>query len=245
MPDLILVAGASSDLGCALIEQMLRHSLTLKVIAHVHRGAERLQALITEFGERVSPVTADFTDADSVSAMLLDIETRFGVPDQIVYLPALPLRYERLTKFDFARFRRDMAIQVEGPLLLLKKFAPKMSKMPSARMVFVLSSVTRNMPPKYMSMYTTVKYAQLGLMRAAAAEYGGSSLTINAISPSMIETRFVEEIGEVAVRMSAESNPKGRNAVPGDITGAIRFLLSAEAGYLTGVDIPITGGAYI
>ena len=94
-----------------------------------------------------------------------------------------------------------------------------------------------------MSMYTVIKYAQLGLMRATAAEYAASKLTVNSVSPSMIETQFVEEIGDVAVRMAAAANPQGRNATPDDVIGAIEFLLSPEARYINGADIPITAGA--
>jgi 3-oxoacyl-[acyl-carrier protein] reductase len=244
MTELILITGASSDLGGALAKRLLSANCDLQLIAHSYKGGARIKALVDEFGDRVHPVSADFSDGASVSAMADEIATRFGVPTQIVHLPALRLNYERLTKFDLSRFHQDMAIQVDAAVLLLKKFAPKMSKMASARVVFVLSSVTRAMPPKFLSMYTVIKYAQLGLMRAAAAEYAATGLAINAVSPSMIETQFVEEIGEVAVRMSAAANPKGRNALPGDVIGAIEFLLSPSVGYMTGVDIPITGGSY-
>jgi NAD(P)-dependent dehydrogenase (short-subunit alcohol dehydrogenase family) len=59
----------------------------------------------------------------------------------------------------------------------------------------------------------------------------------------MIETQFLEEIGEVAVRMAAAANPKGRNAAPEDVIGVIEFLLSPSSGYMTGVDTAITGGS--
>ena len=87
------------------------------------------------------------------------------------------------------------------------------------------------------------RYLQLGLMRAAAAEYAGTNLTINAISPSMIETRFLGDIAEVAIQMSAAANPRGRNATPHDILGAIEFLLSPASDYMTGVDLPLTAGS--
>ena len=80
-------------------------------------------------------------------------------------------------------------------------------------------------------------------MRATAAEYAGTNLTINAISPSMIETRFLGDIAEVAVQMSAAANPHGRNATPQDILGAIEFLLSPASDYMTGVDLPLTAGS--
>jgi 3-oxoacyl-[acyl-carrier protein] reductase len=243
MPEVILITGASSDLGVALTRSILAQDKEAVIVTHSFTGGARIQALVAEFGERVQPVTADFSDAASLTEMMNEIEARFGTPTQIVHLPALRLSYERIAKFNLERFHRDLSIQVDSAVMLLKKFAPRMSKMPSARMVFVLSSVTRNMPPKFMSMYTIVKYAQLGLMRAAATEYASTGFTINAVSPSMIETQFVEDIGEVAVRMSAASNPKSRNAVPDDVVGAILFLLSPAAGYMTGVDIPITGGS--
>jgi 3-oxoacyl-[acyl-carrier protein] reductase len=80
-------------------------------------------------------------------------------------------------------------------------------------------------------------------MRASAAEYAATELAINAVSPGMMETKFLSEIGETAVEMAAKTNPKGRNARPQDVIGAIEFLLSPGAGYMTGADIPVTAGS--
>jgi 3-oxoacyl-[acyl-carrier protein] reductase len=242
MPELLFVTGASSDLGGTLIRSVLSKAPSTRVIAHSHTGGARIAALVDEFGDRIYPLTSDLSDTSQVEAMASEIIAKFGCPSQMVHLPALRLKYERLSKFDLAHFRKDMAIQVEAPFILLKTFAPRMSKLPTAKIVFVLSSVTRNLPPKFMSMYSVVKYAQLGLMRAVAAEYAATGLTVNGVSPSMIETQFIGEIGDVAVRMSAASNPKGRNARPEDVIGAIEWFLSAAAGYVTGTDLAVTGG---
>jgi 3-oxoacyl-[acyl-carrier protein] reductase len=137
-----------------------------------------------------------------------------------------------------------MQVQVESAILLLQRFLPKMAKLAGARMIFMVSSYTHGMPPKYTSMYTIVKYAQLGLMRSLAAEYAGTELRVNAVSPSMIETQFLQELPEVAVQMSAAANPQLRNATTADVLGAIELLLSPGAAYMTGIDIPITGGSH-
>jgi 3-oxoacyl-[acyl-carrier protein] reductase len=239
----VLITGCSSDLGLALARHLLSSGRDLTVIAHSHSGGVRIEALVSEFGDKVYPIKADFSDPTSVSGMADEIAAKFTFPTQIIHLPALRLKYERLTKFNLDHFRRDMAIQVESIVILLQRFAAKMSKSEAARIVFVTSSVTHGMPPRYMSMYTVIKYAQLGLMRAAAAEYSSSKLTVNAVSPSMIETQFLEEIGDVAVRTAAAANPQGRNATPADVVGAIEFLLSPAAGYMTGVDLPVTAGS--
>jgi 3-oxoacyl-[acyl-carrier protein] reductase len=241
--EIILVTGASSDIGLALIPRLLAVEHSPIVLAHAHQSGDRFQSLQSRFGDRLQTLQADLSQSAQVSAMADDIAARFGTPTKIVHLPALRLNYDRLTKFNWERFQQDLAIQVQSAIILLQRFAPKMSKLPRAKVVFVSSSVTLGMPPKFMSMYTVAKYAQLGLMRSAAAEYAGTGLNINAISPSMIETRFVSDVAEVAVQMSAAASPKGRNATPDDILGAIEFLLSAASDYMTGVDIPLTAGS--
>lgn len=171
------------------------------------------------------------------------IEAEHGVPGQVVHLPGLKLVYERFPKFNWEHFHRNLQIQLEAAVVLLQRFLPRMAKAPGSRVVFVLSSVTRGVPPKFLSMYTVLKYAQLGLMRALASEYAGTGVTVNAISPSMIETRFLENLPEIAVKMAAQSSPLGRNAVPADVVGALAFLLSPDSGYISGVEIPITAGS--
>lgn len=237
-PELTLVCGASSDIGLALIERRLSASHGARVLAHHHAGGERLAAL----GERVTPLAADFLDADAVESFAVKLLDEHGVPDALVYLPGLKLRYERFSKFDLAHFDRDFALQVRAAVVLCKKLLPPMAKKPRAKVVFVLSSVTLGAPPKFMSMYTIVKAAQLGLVRALAAEYAGTPLTVNAVSPSMVETRFLDEIPGVAKEMAAQASPRGRIATTSDVVGAIEFLLSPGSDFMTGVNLPITGG---
>ena len=239
----ILITGASSDIGCALVRRLLSRPEPPLVLVHAYRSGAKLRALQDEFGGNIQIFDADFSQASSVIAMADLIASEYGTPASIIHLPALPLSYERFTKFNWDRFDTDLAIQVQSIVLLLQRFLPKMAKLPRARVLFMLSSVVHGVPPKFMSMYTMIKYTQLGLMRSLAAEYAASTIRINAISPSMVETRFLKEIAEVAVQMSASANPQGRNATPEDLLGAIEFLLSNASDYVHGVDIPIAAGS--
>jgi 3-oxoacyl-[acyl-carrier protein] reductase len=239
--DVLLLTGASSDLGLALVRRLLARPEPPLVLAHVSSGGERVQALRDELHtDLLQTVQADFTSADAVAAMADRIAAEHGAPSQVVHLPGLKLRYERFPKFDWDHFQRDLAVQLQSAIVLLQRFLPKMAKMPRARVVFVLSSVTRGLPPKFMSMYTIVKHAQLGLMKALAAEYAGTGVTVNAVSPSMVATRFLESLPEVAVQMAASSSPRGRHATPDEVVGAIAFLLSPEADYVSGAELPVT-----
>jgi 3-oxoacyl-[acyl-carrier protein] reductase len=244
MPDLVVITGASADIGVALIRHILSSASYTEatVVAHSFGGAEKIAALQREFGaDRVVALAADLSDRRNAEAFADEVLAR-GVPRAFVHLPALRLQHERFTKLDWTRFQKDMTLQVESAGTMLQRWLPKMAKLPDSRVVFVLSSVALGVPPKFMSAYTVVKYAQLGLMRALAAEYASSQVRINAIAPGMVETQFLGEIAEVAVQMSASANPLGRNATTQDLMGAFELLLSPGSSYIHGVTLPITAG---
>jgi 3-oxoacyl-[acyl-carrier protein] reductase len=241
--DITLITGASSDIGVALTRHLLA-TTGRRIVAHSFSGSERIAALQQEHPDRIIPIQADLSDLASLPA-LADKVLSHGDIASVVHLPALRLVYDRFTKFKWDRFDRDLSIQVRSIAMLLQRFLPKMSKKPDSRIVFVLTSTVHGVPPKFTSMYTIVKYAQLGLMRCLAAEYAATSVRVNAISPSMVDTQFLAEIAEMAVQMSAESNPLGRNATPADLLGALDLLLSPASSYMNGVDIPIAAGSVI
>jgi 3-oxoacyl-[acyl-carrier protein] reductase len=239
----ILITGASSDIGCALIRHLLSGPNPPLILAHSFRSGHKLKALQTEFGEALKLLEADFSQPAPMAALTDEILAAHGVPVGFVHLPALRLNYDRFTKLNWNRFEVDLNVQVRSAVVLLQRLLPKMVKLPRARVVFVLSSVVHGVPPKFMSAYTILKYTQLGLMRALAAEYAATPVRINAISPSMVETQFLQEIAEVAVQMSASANPQGRNATPADLLGAFDLLLSPASDYIHGVDLPIAAGS--
>lgn len=243
--DVVLIAGASSDIGVALIRRLLANQEAI-ILAHHNAGADRIKRCQdAPGGERIHPFQCDFTSIDSIGKSVGTLVQLFGVPNKIVYLPALRLRYERFAKFDVDHFNRDMNVQVGAAIQLLKRLLPDMAKLPRARVVFLLSSVTRGVPPKFLSMYSVIKHAQLGLMRALASEYASTTITINAVSPSMVETRFLDDVPDLLKQMSASNSPMGRNALPEDLLGAIELLLSDNSDFMTGVDIPVSGGSTI
>ena len=238
--ELILVTGASSDIGVALLRALLENT-DCEIVAHGFRGLGKLERLAEEFAGRVLPLHADLSDRAS-TAVFTEQVLAHGVPSGIVHLPGLKLSYERFTKLKWTSFEADMTVQLHSAMFLMQRFLPRMAKLPRARIVFMLSSVVHGVPPKFMAQYTIVKYAQLGLMRALAAEYAGTPVRVNAVSPSMVETQFLADLNELTIKGVAASNPLGRNANPDDIVGAVLFLLSPAADYISGVALPIAAG---
>ena len=81
--------------------------------------------------------------------------------------------------------------------MILQAFIPKMSKQNYGKIVFMLSAYLLGIPPKFQSPYITVKYALLGLMRNLASEYAAKGIMVNAVSPDMMETKFLSELPEL------------------------------------------------
>lgn len=243
-PDLVLVTGASSDIGLALIRILASTGAQHRILAHYYSSEDRVRKLRDEMApDSLIPLQADLSSEGSVKELAERIQGEFGTPNRMVHLPALKLQYERFTKIKWDRLEEDLNIQVRSAVILLQRFLPAMTKMSTARVVFVVSSTTRGVPPKFMSAYGIIKQAQLGLVRALASEYGETGISVNAVSPSMVETRFLDHIPELAKEMSAAASPRKRNAKPEEVARAIEFLLSDGAGYINGVELPVAGGS--
>ena len=117
-----------------------------------------------------------------------------------------------------------------------------MAKNKFGKIVVMLTSYTTNIPPKYLASYVTSKYALLGLVKALANEYSDKGIKINGISPSMIETKFLQSIPELIVKQNAMNSPTGSNLSVDDVIPMFKFLLSDESNSITGQNIAITNG---
>lgn len=237
---ILLMLGASSDVGCELIK---RNADKYDVIlAHYCHSAERLEALQQEMGEKIQLFQADFLEPESVSGMIEEIRQRELCPTHIVHLSAPKFYNVKFGKSTWEQFDEELQTSLRSIVEIAKAFIPVMAKAKYGRVVFMLTSCVQNTPPKYLSPYVTAKYALLGLMKSLAVEYADKGITVNGVSPDMIETRFLSDISDIIVQKSAMDSPIGRNLTVDDVIPAFEYLLSDEAAAITGQNIAITGG---
>jgi len=239
--DVFLILGASSDLGCAVIQD-LKNCI---VLAHYHTGIDKLKRLENLNDVTLIPIQADLSDETSLQQLMTTIKSHCLHPTKILHFAAQKFKYTRFKEMDWQETAFDFNLQVKSIALLLKGFLPLMSGAKNGKVIFVLSSVTQGTPPKMLSSYVMIKYALLGLMKSLAVEYAEKNIQINAVSPSMIETSFLSNLPEKLVELNAENHPLKRNALVQDIVPIIHFLLSPKANFMTGVNIPVTGGLNI
>jgi 3-oxoacyl-[acyl-carrier protein] reductase len=117
-----------------------------------------------------------------------------------------------------------------------------MAKAKRGKVVFMLSSQVLWEPAKpYSATYTCVKYALLGLMKSLSAEYISKGITVNGVSPSMIDTKFLR-VPDIVKQANIDSSPIKRLLTVDDVVPAFEFLLSPGADAVTGHNIAVMAG---
>jgi 3-oxoacyl-[acyl-carrier protein] reductase len=238
--DIILIIGASSDIGMDLIKNVDEEAL---ILAHYNTSNSGLIKLSKKIPNKLVMIKSDLSDEDQTISMVENIEKKYGIPNKIIHLAAPKFENVRFKDVKLDDFQNDIEISLKSLIIILNKFLPKLAKEKQGKVVCMLSSVVLNIPPKALTQYTTIKYALLGLVKSLASEYADKNIQINAISPSMCETKFLDGINEKLIELNAYHNPLKRNAVVSDVTPIIKMLISSESDYINGVNIPITGGS--
>ncbi len=237
-----LITGATSDIGYELIKTVAKYGD--KFLLQGFGDGIKLEELCKEnnIDYRYFDVNlSDSEDTDKFVAELAECET----PTHFVHLPALRVINTKFKNFDEERFMRDINVQIMSCVKICKTIMPKMAKAKFGRVLFMATSYVLANPPKNTAAYIMAKNALVGLMKSLAADYAANGVTVNCISPSMIETKFLAETSHLIVEAAAKEHPMKRNAQVNDVVPAIAFLLSGEARFITGVNLPVTGGSVI
>lgn len=237
----ILITGASSDFGLNFIK---RYSSSYDVIiAHFNHSKDELENLKETLGSKLHLVQADLSDENSAQRMIDEIKNMGVDITHILHLPSSNMVYNKLSKLEWCEIQKYVDIQVKSAFLILKEFLPKMAKEKYGHVVLMLTSCTCDVyPPKYNLPYVSSKYMLLGMMKSLAVDFADKNVTINAVSPSMTQTKFLSAIPRFVAEKTADEHPLKRLATVEDIIPMIQFLLSDDAGYITGQNILISGG---
>lgn len=237
----VLIVGASSSIGCQIIRELPQEN-TL-VLAHYCNNEKALEELRSEVALDMVTLQADLSKQADVDKLIGAIDELDVLPTKIVFLAAPKLTLVRFKNLTWQEFQKQSDMQLYVAYKILNTYLPKLAKLKEGKVVFMLSSCTLGVPPMGMAHYVAVKYAMLGLMKSLSSEFSSKGIAINAVSPSMIGTDYLSEIPHHLVEMTADKHPLKRNGLPSDVAPAVCFLLSEQAGFITGTNLPITGGA--
>jgi 2-hydroxycyclohexanecarboxyl-CoA dehydrogenase len=188
--------------------------------------------------------TADVTDRAQVEAALSAIRAQWGPVTILVNAAGLD-GFKRFTDITFEEWQKVVDVNLNGVFHCIQAVLPDMVEAGWGRIVNISSSSTHSGTP-YMSHYVAAKSAVNGLTKSLALEYGPSGITVNAVPPGFIDTpmlRNAEARGRIRdVQATIDATPVRRMGKPEDIAAACAFLISEEAGYVTGQLLGVNGG---
>lgn len=239
----LLILGASSDLAIALIPKISENFQM--IFAHYNQSVDELRKLQKSVSCQMELLQADFTNESETKQFMDNVVESQANITHILHCPSARPRNERFQKLTWADYSAMLDTQIRSLYYAANRFLPQMAKQRYGKVVAVLSSYTAGSPPAYLNAYITAKYAQLGFVKSLAAEYAAKSVQINAVSPSMIETKFLQNVPSLVVAQNSDSHPLKRNAAVKDIIPVIEFLLSDQNNFITGQNLLVSGGSVI
>ncbi|MDR1000789.1 MAG: SDR family oxidoreductase [Clostridiales bacterium] len=236
---ILLVTGASSDVGSALIKRVAGNYGI--IVCHYRSSTSIIKNLQSLFGDKIVPLQADFADEKSTAGFIQAVLEGNLAPSHFVHLSSSSVNV-KFAKTDWVDFEREIGITFRSAVMCCQAFVPLMAKVKYGKVVLMLSSQMVWEPYKpYSTAYTCVKHALLGLVKSLSAEYMSKGVVINGVSPSMIDTKFLL-VPDIVKEANIQASPIKRLLTVDDVAPAFEFLLSAGADTITGQNIAVTAG---
>ncbi len=238
MQNAILITGATSDLGYKYLKNFTKKDF--KIIALYRDLDERLNELEQNYSLDIKKIKCDFLDLNNLSLLLKEVIKEYNII-KVLHIAAPKVQQERFNKIELQIFERDLQIQLYSIIEILKNIIPSMKKNKEGKIAIMLSSCTVGVPPKFWTSYVVSKYALLGLIKSLAIEYSAFNIQINGVSPSMMETKFLENMDERMIEMAKNSHPMKRNIEIKEVFTTLDYLLFEASSFLTGNNIVLSG----
>jgi NAD(P)-dependent dehydrogenase (short-subunit alcohol dehydrogenase family) len=244
---LILITGGSRGVGAATARLAAAQGYDVAIsFVSSEAAALTVAADVEAAGRRALPVRADSADPNQVAQLFATIDREFGRIDVLVNNAAVLARQSRLEDLGFERMQRIFAVNAIGPILCAQQAAKRMSYRHNGRggsVINVSSAAARLGSPGEYVDYAASKGALETFTTGFAKEVARDGIRVNCIRPGHIYTEMHASGGEPGrVDRVKDSIPMGRGGQPEEVARAILWLAGAEASFVTGTFLDVTGG---
>jgi 3-oxoacyl-[acyl-carrier protein] reductase len=231
------VTGSTRGIGRCIAETLHAAGANVAVIG---RAKESADAVATAIGERARGFACDVTDSGSLRRAIADCESTLG-PIDILVNNAGVTRDNLLIRLSEQDWNDVLTANLTAAFVSTQAVIKGMMKRRYGRIVNVTSivGITGN---KGQANYAASKAGLIGFTKSVAKEYAARGVLVNCVAPGFIDTDMTAALPEATRSALLESIPLGRLGAPVDVAGAILFLASDLAAYVTGQTLIVDGG---
>jgi 3-oxoacyl-[acyl-carrier protein] reductase len=237
-----LVTGASRGIGRAIASRLAAQG-ALVVAAARGDHADPVVSAIAAAGHRAEAASVDVTDAAALARLPGDIVSRHGRLDIVVSNAGIA-RDQLLLRMKREDWDAVLATNLTALFTLTQAAVRPMLKQHAGRIIAV-GSVVGQTGNAGQANYAASKAGVVGFAKALAREVASRGITVNVISPGLIDTDMTRTLHDKAQADWAAQIPLGRLGTVDDVAAAACYLASDEASYITGHVLAVNGGMYM
>ena len=235
-----LVTGASRGIGQAIAEQLVSMGATVIGTATSDNGASTISAYLAENG---TGKVLNVNNETSITDLLSQIHEEFGGIDILVNNAGIT-RDNLLLRMKDDEWNDIIQTNLTSVFKLSKAVLRGMMKKRHGRIVNI-GSVVGSTGNAGQANYAAAKAAVIGFSKSLAREIASRGITVNVVSPGFIDTDMTKNLTVDQKEVIFKDIPANRLGSPNEIAATVGFLVSDEAGYITGETIHVNGGMYM
>lgn len=238
-----LVTGATRGIGRAIALELGKQGATVIGTATSEDGASKISAYLTEAGVKGKGIALDVTDTAQTDAVLAAIAKEFGAITILANNAGIT-RDNLAMRMGDEEWDAVIDTNLKAVFRLSRGVMRGMMKARFGRIVNI-TSVVGYSGNAGQANYCAAKAGVAGMTRSLARELGSRNITVNCVSPGFIATDMTHALTEDQKQAMLASIPLGRAGTPEDIAGAVGFLVSPTAAYITGTTVHVNGGMFM
>jgi NAD(P)-dependent dehydrogenase (short-subunit alcohol dehydrogenase family) len=240
-----VISGAASGIGQASAVRLATEGA--RIVVADRENAKQTLDLITTAGGMATAIVCDVSDPASVAELKNTVEANIGLCDILVNNAGI-YPAQRFDEITFEDWRRVLSVNLDSMFLMTKAFADGMRQRGWGRVINIASDTVSLLVPEFVH-YITSKAGVIGFTRSIATEFGAQGVTANAIAPGLTRTPGSlsrKEAGGMSnndlFALLASMQSIKRSEEVSDLVGAVSFLASDDAAFITGQTIYVNGG---